>query len=368
MHTGFSIAFYSLAALSVIRFIADRALWHLPMCVAWIAFGLNVRAHAEIWKITFFVAVVLGLVLKWQRDARVKKAAQASNLRPLSNEEEEFRSTLSSEERHLVEGMEKLFGKRKSIEEIRAGQLHREQAAAQETTRLAAKQAEAEAVQAEDAEMSETGPVTAREVRFRLASEATFQTPEGLRIVPPGDYSGMLELQAENDAEASGEPFVKCTFSFSEGPIRWSGQTFCRIETMHSVETREGGSGAILWADAPADWKDAIRAGCLIANVPAMDDCRREFEIRIAGQTHSVFAKYMPLKVTMAIMDAGRCILIRIHQLQAMDEHDVFRKLPPFCVKLPIEKILPLTNPSVHFLWNDESEEEDEGPIRFERI
>jgi hypothetical protein len=77
--------------------------------------------------------------------------------------------------------------------------------------------------------------------------------------------------------------------------------------------------------------------------------------------------KYLSWKADLALNEDGTRFYARMRELTAEVDDD-YEEVPAFCLDLPIERILPLTNPQFHgdisAEWTDEQEAGE--PIVFE--
>jgi hypothetical protein len=108
-----------------------------------------------------------------------------------------------------------------------------------------------------------------------------------------------------------------------------------------------------------------------------MNDSREREAFPQAGPKHCLFSKYLTWLVDLAVSADGRMLLVRVCDLFAeryqtdvepafrdgsYPEFDDIEILAPMCLQIPIEEILPLTDPERHAPKGD-----GDGELVFEK-
>ena len=110
-----------------------------------------------------------------------------------------------------------------------------------------------------------------------------------------------------------------------------------------------------------------FKSQCLIADVGMMDDGRDRFEFRIGGRSFVIMTKYLSWQTALALDSDQQRVWVRISGMsselwgEADDEHGNpqpkfldFERIPAFVYPVPVDRLMPSTNPDAHFASMEE--------------
>lgn len=377
-----TLIFIALALLQAYRFKVTRQKWRVPMALFWCALAGYSITHSR-WLVAALLATLAAAL--WLKSGGIwplQLTIDRLRLRRLSPEEEDFRRTLTKKERESLEFRETVTKQRYDLNETRDWVALSRQIAEEEKAAAAAREAEdadehaeEEALEAENREMNAVGLIESGNVRFELKRPTTIHTPEGEQTIPPGEYSGTVSLRPNRTESADDSTPVECIFEFTQGDVRWRTITWLGISSLSELQRPELAEKAVFWTDTPRQWKAAFQTRCLLADVTAFDDGRERFDLWISGSEFCVMTKYLTWQLALALSGDGCRLFVRVHALESEvwkdgdssnpDREFVdFRRVPPFCAELPIEALLPITEPDIHAVER-ENDWENETPIQF---
>lgn len=326
--------FIAIALFQGYRYAKGREGWRLPLALFWGALTGYSLTHARGWVPVLIVMLLAALVLKFR--ARPALGGASASGEAAKDEEDGNAEDLAEKARE-----------------------------------------EAEA--AETREMEQIVLVPQAEIAFTLEEDAEIEVAGAKRVVRAGEYTGTLAFAApflEQERVGEGTP-IECLFGFQEGANRWRSRSWLRNEYAFNLERDELNQTAVYWKDAPAAWKEALRTRVLIGQAHVLDDGRSRFVIEIGAARHCIMTKYCDWRLTLAVIEGGRRLLVRTHRLyselwgngpEAEDGGEFLdiETVPAFCWTLPVEAILPLTTPEVHGV--EPHDDDGEEPVRFEPV
>jgi hypothetical protein len=293
---------------------------------------------------------------------------------PLSRDEVDARSALSPQAALNLWRMEGKTNQRMEaaklgvfFEAISKPETEKEKEAREQSReREARTKARNEEITALVATLPADSPVQSRRVVFRLAESETISMGENESIeVPPGEYEGLLSVGSLTEQEAEANDFfsLPCMFEFRHAGFVHRVASWMRCNDFYPTGEQAMNAPKFWWSEALPEWQRELRQGLLVTRQRVMNDCRERVPFPQAGSKHCLFTKYLTWSVDLAVSGDGRQLLVRVCNLFAerykQDVEPAFREgtdpdfddtevMPPICLQIPIEEILPLTNPERH--------------------
>jgi hypothetical protein len=119
----------------------------------------------------------------------------------------------------------------------------------------------------------------------------------------------------------------------------------------------------MFWESTFPEFKEMFKSRCLIADVGMMDDGRDRFEFRIEDRVFVIMTKYLSWQTALALDPDHQRVWVRISGMSSEIWGDTddgqpkfidFERIPAFVYPVPVDRLMPSTNPDAHFASMEE--------------